>query len=146
MCNILKNELERGKGIITENEDIAAFVPSFTECPYGVYIVSKNHRSSLCELCKSEKLNFAGIIKDITGTYDALFGSRFPYMMYMHQSPVNGDGSENKFHFHVEFYSPVRSEKSLKINASGETGAWAHVNPTAPEEKAEELREAYERL
>jgi len=33
-----------------------------------------------------------------------------------------------------------------KFNASSETGAWAHCNSTAPEEKAEELRQTHERF
>ena len=32
------------------------------------------------------------------------------------------------------------------FNASSETGAWAHCNPTCPEVTAEELRQAYKRF
>ena len=38
----------------------------------------------------------------------------------------------------------MRSADKVKFNASSETGAWAHCNPTAPEGKAQELREAHE--
>ena len=34
----------------------------------------------------------------------------------------------------------MRSKEKQKFNASSETGVWAHCNPTAPEEKAEELK------
>ena len=40
----------------------------------------------------------------------------------------------------------MRSSNKQKFNASSETGAWAHANPTKPEEKAEELREAHQRF
>ena len=40
----------------------------------------------------------------------------------------------------------MRSDVKQKFNASSETGAWAHCNPTAPEQKAEELRAAYARF
>ncbi len=33
----------------------------------------------------------------------------------------------------------------MKYNASSETGAWAHCNPTCPETAAEELRVAYQK-
>ena len=33
-----------------------------------------------------------------------------------------------------------------KFNASSETGAWAHCNPTCPEDTAEELRAAHKRF
>ena len=48
--------------------------------------------------------------------------------------------------FHVEFFPPMRSETKIKFNASSETGCWAHCNPTAPEEKAKELRAALEKF
>ena len=40
----------------------------------------------------------------------------------------------------------MRSKDKIKYNASSETGAWAHCNPTAPEEKAVELRAAHEKF
>ena len=42
--------------------------------------------------------------------------------------------------------SLMRSADKVKFNASSETGAWAHCNPTAPEGKAQELREAHEKF
>ncbi|MDP4181144.1 MAG: galactose-1-phosphate uridylyltransferase [Bacillota bacterium] len=142
-CDMLANEMRYGKRIVSENEDFCAFIPFFSECPYGIYIASKNHKKNIIQFSDSEKLNLACILKDVTGTLDALFDFKFPYMMCMHQGPVNCDDYGENFHFHVEFYSPLRSKESQKFNASGETGAWAHVNPTKPEEKAEELRNAY---
>ena len=67
-------------------------------------------------------------------------------MMCMHQGPVNSEDTSDYYHFHIEFFPPMRSADKIKFNASSETGAWAHCNPTAPEEKAEELRQAYERF
>ena len=37
----------------------------------------------------------------------------------------------------------MRSKEKIKFNASSETGAWAHCNPTSVEEKADELKQAY---
>ena len=67
-------------------------------------------------------------------------------MMCMHQDPVtSGDCSDN-FHFHIEFFPPMRAADKQKFNASSETGAWAACNPTAPEEKAQELRAAHQKF
>ncbi|MEG1072120.1 MAG: galactose-1-phosphate uridylyltransferase, partial [Oscillospiraceae bacterium] len=49
------------------------------------------------------------------------------------------------FHFHIEFVPPMRSETVQQFFASSETGAGAFCNPNKPEDKAGELREAYER-
>jgi UDPglucose--hexose-1-phosphate uridylyltransferase len=64
----------------------------------------------------------------------------------MHQNPVNGPDTKDYYHFHIEFFPPMRSKDKQKFNASSETGVWAHCNPTAPEEKAEELRNAYQKF
>ena len=74
---------------------------------------------------------------------DSLFGFRFPYMMCMHNAPLHAP--ETDFHFHIEFFPPMRSADKIKFNASSETGAWAHCNPTCPETAAQELRDAYAR-
>lgn len=145
ICDMLQEELDFGKRVIIENEDFATVLPFFTEYPYGMYIISKNHRQNLAEMNAREKKNLASILKETTGTFDALFDYPFPYMMCMHQSPVNGEDTSEYYHFHIEFFPPMRSADKQKFNASSETGVWAHCNPTAPEEKAEELREAYQR-
>ena len=87
----------------------------------------------------------ARTLKQTAGMYDSLFDMQFPYMMCMHNAPVNMDDVED-FHFHIEFYPPMRSKDKQQFLASSETGAWAHCNPTAPEEKAEELRRAYKKF
>ena len=84
-------------------------------------------------------------MREAAGTLDNLFGYTFPYMMCIQQSPVNSGDMSDFCHFHIEFYPPMRSADKQKFNASSETGAWAHCNPTAPEEKAKELREAHKK-
>jgi UDPglucose--hexose-1-phosphate uridylyltransferase len=46
------------------------------------------------------------------------------------------------YHVHIEMYPPLRAADKQQFQASSETGVWAHCNPTAPEEKAQEMREA----
>ncbi len=67
-------------------------------------------------------------------------------MMCMHNGPVNSGDTADYYHFHIEFFPPMRSADKIKFNASSETGAWAHCNPTCPEVTAEELRQAYKRF
>ncbi len=145
-CDMLKDEMKDGRRIIIENEDFVTFLPFFTEYPYGMYIMSKNHKQNLAEFTESEKMNLAKILKETAGTFDALFDMPFPYMMCMHQNPVNSGDASEYYHFHIEFFPPMRAADKIKFNASSETGVWAHCNPTAPEEKAVELREAYEKF
>lgn len=145
-CDFLKAEQDFKKRIIFENDHFTCLLPFFTEYPYGVYIFSKRHTGNITEFTDAERDSLAGILKETTGMLDNLFGYKFPYMMCMHNAPVNSGDTSEYYHFHIEFFPPMRSAEKQKFNASSETGAWAHCNPTCPEEKAEELREAHERF
>lgn len=138
-CDMLDNELKAGDRIIFQNEHFTVFLPFFTEYPYGVYIISNSHKQYITDFTKQERHSLAKTIKQTAGMLDCLFDTQFPYMMCMHNAPVNsGDFSKN-FHFHIEFFPPMRSRDKQKFNASSETGVWAHCNPTCPEDTAKEL-------
>ena len=145
-CKMRDEERLDGRRIIFESEHFVVFLPFFCEYPYGVYIMSKRHLGNIAQFTDAEKADFAEVLRLTTGMLDSLFGYKFPYMMCMHNAPVNGDDTSDYYHFHVEFFPPMRSADKIKFNASSETGAWAHCNPTAPEAKAIELREALERF
>ncbi len=146
ICDMLENERKAGVRVVMKNEDFTVFIPFYSEYPYGVYVVANAHKGALTAFNEREKQNLGRTIKHVAGIYDALFDRQFPYMMCMHQEPVNSGDTSEYFHFHIEFFPPMRSREKIKFNASSETGAWAHCNPTAPEEKAEELRAAYKKF
>lgn len=142
-CDMLKNELEAEQRIIFKNEHFTVFLPFYCEYPYGVYIMSNRHTPYMTDLTEEEKTCLGLTIRDTVGMLDSLFDYRFPYMMCMHNAPVNSGDYSKDFHFHIEFFPPMRSAEKQKFNASSETGAWAHCNPTCPEETSKELRAAY---
>ncbi len=145
ICDMLEDEVKDDRRIIFENDDFVVFLPFYCEYPYGIYIGAKRHIQNLTQLTDSEKTSLAATLKEAAGTLDSLFDYAFPYMMCMYQNPVNTDDNTDDYHFHIAFYPPMRDRNKQKFNASSETGAWAHCNPTAPEEKAKELREAHKR-
>ncbi|NLY36325.1 MAG: galactose-1-phosphate uridylyltransferase [Tissierellia bacterium] len=148
-CKIVEEEEEMEVRVILDNEDFIVYLPFFTDYPYGVYISAKRHMSNFTQFTEGEKINFAKILKETTGTFDTLFHKKFPYMMGIYQNPVNSPeygNVQDYYHFHVKFYPPLRAENSIKYNASSETGAWAAANPRSLEETAVELREAYKRF
>ncbi|MBE3555257.1 MAG: galactose-1-phosphate uridylyltransferase [Thermicanus sp.] len=146
LCEMNENETSFGKRIVRENEDFLAYLPFFTDYPYGVFIVSKSHKTSLADFTDRERKNLALILKEVTGGMDLLFERPFPYMMVFHQRPVNGEDVEDYYHFHIEFYPPLRAKDKLKYYASSEMGAWATANPLTVEETAPTLRDAVERF
>lgn len=140
ICDLREHESRAASRMIYEHAGWTAFVPPFAQYPYQVFLIPHRHLGSLAEMSEEEKRGLALAVKCVTGGYDDLFGIPFPYMMCMHQNPTDG-GEYPYYHFHMEFYPPMRSRDALKYNASSETGAWAHINPTSPEEKGGELRE-----
>lgn len=146
-CEMLSQEQKAKSRIIFEDEYFTVFLPFFTEYPYGVYIMPKRHFGNISQMTDEEKTSFAKTLRETAGMLDSLFDTKFPYMMCMHNAPVNLDEDVSEsYHFHVEFFPPMRSADKQKFNASSETGAWAHCNPTAPEEKAIELRAAHDKF
>lgn len=144
-CDLLKNELQEQKRIVFRNEHFTVFLPFFTDYPYGVHIMANRHAQVITDFTAEERRALGLTIRDTAGMLDSLFGYRFPYMMCMHNAPVNSGDYSCDYHFHIEFYPPMRSAEKQKFNASSETGAWACCNPTCPEETAAELRDAYAR-
>ncbi len=145
-CDWLDNEIEAEKRIIFKNEHFTVFLPFFSEYPYGIYIMSNSHKQYITDFTQEERKALAVTLKQASGTLDSLFDTHFPYMMCMHNAPVNSGDFSKDFHFHIEFFPPMRSKDKVKFNASSETGAWAHCNPTCPEDTAEELRQAYKKF
>lgn len=144
-CRMNDEELSRRKRVICENDDWVAYLPYFTDYPFGVFISSKVHRSSLVEIDKKERLALAEILKVVTGSFETVFDRPFPYMMVTHQAPVNSsefNDSGEYFHLHFEFYPPLRDKDKIKYYASSEMGAWACANVTTVEESAVTLRRA----
>ena len=141
-CDWLKAERSFKRRVIFEDDHFCVIIPFFAEFAYGTQIISKMHRNYITEFGDEEKTALAKTVRDAVGMYDSLFDMPFPYMMCMYNAPVNAKGMEG-FHFHIEFFPPMRSKDKQQFLASSETGAGAHCNPTAPEEKAQELRAAY---
>lgn len=140
LCEVLSEELTTMLRVVAENESFAAVIPFFARWPYETHIYSKRHFQALTDMSETETKDLASILKTVLVAFDRLFEISFPYMMVMHQRPVD-EHSYDFYHFHIEFYPPLRSANRLKYLAGSETGAGMFINDTLPEEKAAELRE-----
>lgn len=139
ICDIVAQERQDGRRIIAENESFSAVIPFFARWPYEVHIYSSRHLQALPDLTPDEQRDLASMLKMVLVAFDRLFNLSFPYMMVIHQRPVDG-GTYNYYHFHIEFYPPLRTATKLKYLAGSETGAGMFINDTLAEEKAAELR------
>lgn len=149
ILKIRDEELKEKKRIVIENDSFVAFLPFYTDYPYGVYLVPKeNNIYTFEDFNEKIKEDFAKILKDLLGTFDAVFDRLFPYMMGIYQNPINSElekESKSYYNFHVKFFPPLRGANSIKWNASSETCVWAKTNPRRVEDTAQELRETYKK-
>jgi UDPglucose--hexose-1-phosphate uridylyltransferase len=139
MCTILDKEISFKKRIVCSNNHFVSMIPFFARYPYEIHIMSKRHLGTLVDMTNEEHWELAKILKEVLTRYDRLWNKSLPYMMVMHQAPCRGKG--NHYHFHIEFYPPLRTPQKLKFLAGCESGAGTFINDTLPEEKAAELRE-----
>jgi len=148
-CEMNTAEQKAKVRIITENDSFVSYLPYFTDYPFGAFIVSKQHLGNFAEFEEKHIHDLAVILKNLTGAFDCIYDKPFPYMMCIHQTPVNTveyADSDTYFHFHIEFYPPLRSETAIKYYASSEMGAWAAANTMAVEESVQIIRKALEKF
>ena len=102
-------------------------------------LLSRRHLQAITDPEPREESDLVLLLKLLLTGYDWLFNLPFPCMMVLHQRPSD-DASYRHYHFHIEFYPPLRSANRLKYLAGSETGAGMFINDTLAEEKARELR------
>lgn len=146
ICDMNTEEKSFSERVIYETNHFISYLPFFTDYPYGAFVVAKSHKSCITDLTAEERMDLAHILKTVVSGMDALFDREFPYMMAIHQRPVNSHSVEDFYHFHIEFYPLLWSRTNIKYLASSETGAWAPANPMAVEVTAQYLRDAIARF
>ena len=136
---IIEAERRDAARIICESDSSIAVVPYFARYAYEVYVAPKRTYPSLADLNESDVTDFAAVLKETLVRFDNLWQMSFPYVMALHQAPV--DGLDHRgFHFHVEFHPPLRKPNLLKYLAGPEIGGGNFLSDTSPEQKAAELR------
>lgn len=139
--DILAAEATDSSRIICENETAIGFVPYFARYAYEVYIAPKESYPAISDLSDKEAVDLAQILQTTLVKFDNLWQMSFPYIMMLHQAPVDG-GDYRNFHFHLEFYPPLRKPNLIKYLGGPETGGGNFLADTIPAEKAAELRAA----
>lgn len=145
----IEQEIAEGTRIVYENQDFLALIPFFTDYPYGIHIVDKNLTPHIGEMKDSQLKNLALALKYITSAFDKVFNRPFPYMLCVHQTPVNDDfySEAHKYYsFHIEFYPPLREKDKVKWYASSEMGAGAATNTVFVEDTAQILKNIIQKL
>lgn len=134
-CDIIRQELEEKKRVISQNNHFLAFCPFVSRFPFEIWITPKQHHSYFYYLPPEEIPALASILKDVISKVKNIFGN-ISYNFIIHSSPANGDAGigEGGYHWHIEFMP-----KLLRV-AGFEWGSGFYIVPTPPELAARHLK------
>ena len=130
------NKLEN-KYFVYQNNNFIAAVPPFARYAYEVWIFPRNQIAGPWKFSDQEVEDFAKCIQHVVKGYDKFLNKKCPYIMGLHAS-ANLD--DNNFHFHVEFYPPLRHGDRPKVLAGSESMAGVFIMDVLPEDTAKILR------
>jgi UDPglucose--hexose-1-phosphate uridylyltransferase len=140
LCDYLRREKERGERIVWENEMFAVIVPFWAVWPFETMLVSKRHFGAMNDLTEAERDGLAAALKEITGRYDRVFETAFPYSMGFHQRLTDG-GAYPEWHFHAHYFPPLLRSATVQKFMVGYELLGSPQRDITPESAAERLRE-----
>jgi UDPglucose--hexose-1-phosphate uridylyltransferase len=132
-CDIIRQEVAAGKRIIHENTDVVALSPYAARFPFETWMLPRQHGSRFEEAPRQVYESLARMLKVVLTRMNAALESP-PYNLIIHNAPFTED--LGYYHWHVELMP------KLTRTAGFEWGTGFYINPTAPEEAAEVLRNA----
>ncbi len=139
-CTVMEEELRDKIRIVCENNYFVAYVPYFSRHTYEIHILPRRHVPFITELTQEERLSLAEIYKEVLVRYDNLFIMPFPNITIFQNAPCGDITNPEPYHFHIEFYPPLRGPDKLKYMAGFESGGGNIINPSLPCESVKALR------
>jgi UDPglucose--hexose-1-phosphate uridylyltransferase len=133
-CDILRQETEDGKRLITENTDMVAVAPYAPRFPFETWILPKRHHSQFEDAPRHEYASLARMLGDILRRMNKALRNP-PFNLLIHSAPFVEPAGEY-YHWHVEIIP-----KLTKV-AGFEWATGFYLNPTSPEEAAQFLRDS----
>jgi UDPglucose--hexose-1-phosphate uridylyltransferase len=133
-CDIIRQELQQKRRIITENKSFLSIAPFASRFPFETWILPKTHRCSFEHMDLSLYEQAAQILSDtLQRIYRVLNDPPYNYVIHTSSFP---EVDAEHYHWHFEIMP-----KLTKV-AGFEWGTGFYINPTPPEEAAEYMREA----
>lgn len=139
LSDYLSEEHKRKERVLFSNDHFTALVPYWAVWPFETMVIAHRSVSHMSELTSPEVSALAAIMKQVTTSYDNLFGISFPYSMGFHQAPFDIK-PHPEWTLHAHFYPPLlRSATVRKFMVGYEMLAMPQRDIT-PEIAAERLR------
>ena len=133
-CDIIRQELDAGVRVVSENEDFVTIAPYAPRFPFETWLLPKRHESAFENSSSQMFDGLARALKDLLLRAERVL-DKPAYNMIVHSSPVQ-DSNLDHYHWHIEFMP------KLTKTAGFEWGTGFYINPTPPEEAVRYLRAA----
>jgi len=125
------------KYFVYQDDHMIAAVPPFARYAYEIWVIPKKKYAGPWEFNQDQISSFSLTLQKVIQGYDSFLNKKCPYIMGLHAAPTIKD---DNFHFHTEFYPPLRFGDKPKILAGSESMAGVFIMDVLPEESAEILR------
>jgi UDPglucose--hexose-1-phosphate uridylyltransferase len=133
-CDILDAELREEIRLVSSNSGFVALCPFASTVPYELWLLPRRHSSSFGVLTVEEAGLLAKLLRDVLYRLYRLL--RNPDYNYVIRSAPHHAAGEPHFHWYLEILP------RLTTRAGFEIGSGMNVNIVAPEDAAQQLREA----
>ncbi|MVN87227.1 galactose-1-phosphate uridylyltransferase [Deinococcus sp. HMF7620] len=138
LADFVAEERQSGERLVRDDGLALSVVPPFARYSYETWVLPARPVGLLSDLSGAERASLARVLKDALLRLDGLFGVRMPYLLTVHQAPL--DGPHPEFPLHIELYPYLRAPGRMKYLAGTEQGAGEFANDKLPEVAAAELR------
>ena len=145
-----EREATGGERVVLANPHWLAVVPFWATWPFETLLLPRFAVQRLPQLDNDQRDSLAAILRGLTGAYDQLFRTSFPYSMGWHGAPFEPGSADPSgpapdaahWQLHAHFYPPLlRSATVRKFMVGYEMLAEAQRDLT-PEQAAAQLRQA----
>ncbi|MCL5878771.1 MAG: galactose-1-phosphate uridylyltransferase [Deltaproteobacteria bacterium] len=132
-CLIIKEELNDGVRILSQNDSFVAFIPYSALSPFHIWIFPKRHSGCFGSITDSELHDLAGILKEILQRLNIGLGN--PDFNYVIHSLSPQECSVRYFHWYVSIVTRITRTAGFEI------GTGMYINPSVPDSSAKFLRD-----
>jgi len=133
-CDIIHQELAAQERIVLTTEHFVVLAPYASRFPFELMILPRRHGSHFEHTDDLRIRNLGWVMKSVLQRLDQVL-EKPAYNLLLHTAPVQ-DAAMEHFHWHIELLP------KLTRVAGFELGTGVFVNPTAPEDAAQFLRDA----
>jgi UDPglucose--hexose-1-phosphate uridylyltransferase len=139
LCRYLETEQQLSERVICSNAHFTVIIPFWALWPFETLLVSNHHLGGIGQLSSEERDALAAIMQQLTGAYDRVFHTPFPYSMGFHQCPTDGQ-EHSEWHLHAHYFPPLLRSASVRKFMVGYEMLGSPQRDITPEEAAERLR------